>query len=172
GALGIVDLALFETAAEILGREVDVDDLIGFGEHPVGEALADLDAHDPLDRGAAREEAFEIHLLEMDAAVDDLAQGEDFEAEEQGGGVGPAVGLDQPDGDVDPARLEPMPFEQHLIGLADPGAVAEVDLEPAAVRPLDQAEEALGVGWHLAAFAHRTDGFIFFRPAPGSAPTR
>src|SRR6185295_18353596 len=123
GALGIVDPPLLEASDEVFGREIDVHDLIGLGEHPVGEALAYLDAHEPLDRvveafevldvergddvdagreqlldveiallvpaagdvrvrqlvdqddlGAAREEAFEIHLLEMDAAVDDLAQ--------------------------------------------------------------------------------------------------
>jgi hypothetical protein len=55
----------------------------------------------------------------------------DFEPVEQRLGLGPAVGLDHADHDVD-SRFPPgVGALQHLVGLADPGSGADEDLQPA-----------------------------------------
>ena len=49
GPLGRVDLAGLQPLEQVLGRDVDVDDLVGLGQHAVGEPLLDLHAGGPLD---------------------------------------------------------------------------------------------------------------------------
>ena len=52
--------------------------------------------------------------------------------------------LDDADDHVHALPLEPLALLQHLVGLADAGGEAEVDLEPAALLLADQGEELLG----------------------------
>ena len=49
GAIGRVDLAGLHPLQQVLGRDVDVDDLVGLAQHAVGEPLLDLHAGGPLD---------------------------------------------------------------------------------------------------------------------------
>ena len=49
GPIGRVDLAGLHPLEQVLGRDVDVDDLVGLGQHAVGEPLLDLHAGGPLD---------------------------------------------------------------------------------------------------------------------------
>ena len=49
GAIGRVDLAGLEPLEQVLGRDVDVDDLVGLAQHAVGQPLLDLHAGHPLD---------------------------------------------------------------------------------------------------------------------------
>ena len=48
-AFGRVDLAFLQPAAQVFGRDVHVDDLVGLGHHAIRYAFAHLDAGDPLD---------------------------------------------------------------------------------------------------------------------------
>ena len=61
------------------------------------------------------------------AAVADLAARQELEPGELGLGLGAAVGLDEPDDDVDALGLAPARGHQHLVGLADAGRGAEED---------------------------------------------
>ena len=53
--------------------------------------------------------------------------------------------LDDADGHVHALSLEAVALLQHLVGLADAGGKAEVDLEPAALLVADQRQELLGL---------------------------
>ena len=62
------------------------------------------------------------------------------------------VRLDETDHDVDAACLERVRLLQHAVGLADAGGEPDVELQPPALRLLDQLEEVLrrAVGWSAA----------------------
>ena len=60
------------------------------------------------------------------------------------GSLGAAVGLDQPDHDVDALRFEPVPFAEHRVRLADSRGRAKIDLEPASRLAANQVQELLG----------------------------
>ncbi len=55
-----------------------------------------------------------------------------------------AVCFEQSDDHVDPLGLETVAFLEHLIGLADPCAVTEVDLQAAALAASDHPEKCIG----------------------------
>ena len=57
--------------------------------------------------------------VELDAAVGDRPAGHDLQAVEQLGGLGPAVGLDEPDDDVGAALGAAVGLAEHGVGLAD-----------------------------------------------------
>ena len=179
-ALGGIDLAFLEPFPQVLGRQVDVDDLVGLGEDGIRETLPDLDAHGALDHvvealqvldvegrddvdpggqdvldilvpfrvpasgdvgvgqlvderdlGLAGQNGVHVHLFHGDAVILLAAPGNDFQPAGEFGDLRPAVRLEQSDDDVDPPALQPVAFLEHLVGLADPGAVAEIDLQPA-----------------------------------------
>ena len=191
--LGGIDLAGLQPLAEVFGREVDVDDLVGHGDHVVGKAFLDANARGPLDdvvqalqvldveRGdhadAGAEEFFhvlvalgvaaaggvgvgqlvdqrdgrpagehgvEVHLLQHDAAVLDPAARHLLQLADLGDGLRPAVGLDEADHHVDALPPQAVAFLEHVVGLADAGGKAEVDLQPAALLPADEVEKKLG----------------------------
>ena len=119
---------------------------------------------DEADRRPAGEDRVEVHLAEGDAPVLDLAGRDDRQVADLLGGLGPAVGLDDPDGDVDPLLPEPLPLAEHRVGLAHAGRRAEVDLEPPPLLAADQVEELLGRG------AGRLDGHGRWSPGSGGGP--
>ena len=188
-----VDLPLLQTLAEVLGRQVDVHELVRLAEHRIRYPLADLDVGrllhhvveafqvldvqrgddvDPLgqdvldilvpfgvpaagdigvrqfvdegDLGLPGEDGVEVHLLEDHAPVFLAASRDDVESLDQLRGFRPAVGLHQPDDDVDPLVFQAVPLQEHLVRLPDAGAVPEVYLQPAAPRAADQSEEGVG----------------------------
>ena len=57
--------------------------------------------------------------------------------------LGAAVRLDHADDHVDALPLQTVRLLQHLVGLADAGGEAEVDLQPAALLLANQAQEVL-----------------------------
>ena len=77
----------------------------------------------------ARDDGVQIHLVDLDATVHDLPARDHLQPLQQAFRLLPAVGLHQADRDIDAVFLEPLAFQQHLVGLAHPGAVAQVDLE-------------------------------------------
>ena len=99
---------------------------------------------DQADGRPARQDGVDVHLAEGHAAVLDDAGRDDLEVADLLLGLGAAVGLDQADDDVDPLRLEPVPFAEHRVGLAHAGRRAQVDLEPAPRLAADQVQELLG----------------------------
>jgi hypothetical protein len=60
------------------------------------------------------------------------------------GGLGPVTGFHPARDHVNALLLQAVAFQEHLPGLADPGAVARIDLELAALGPADEAQEAEG----------------------------
>ena len=58
-------------------------------------------------------------------------------------GLGAAVRLDEAEHDVDAALLQRVRLLEHAVGLADARGEADVELEPAALRALDELEEVL-----------------------------
>jgi len=149
-----IDLSLQQALAEILGRQVDVHELVRLAEHRVRYPLPDLDVGrflhdvveafqmldvqcgddvDPLGQdildilvpfgipasgdigvrqfvdegnlGFPCQDGGKIHLLEDHAPVFLTAARDDFESLDQPRGFRAAVGLHQPDDDVDPFVL-------------------------------------------------------------------
>ena len=100
--------------------------------------------------GAAGQGCVKVELLESDAAILQAAPRELRHALEQGGGLGPAVGLDHADHDVHALPGLGARRLQHGVGLAHAGRGAEEDLEaPAARLPLllaNPGEQGFGVG--------------------------
>ena len=83
------------------------------------------------DGGPAGQHGVDVHLLQHDAAIFDAAARNLFELADLGDGLRPAVGLDETDHHVDALPPQPVALLQHVVGLADPGGEAEVDLQPA-----------------------------------------
>ena len=114
---------------------------------------------DDRDLRLAREDGVEVHLLDGDAAILDLAPRHVLEARDELRGLGAAVRLDEAEHDVDAALLERVRLLEHAVGLADAGGEADVELEPPALAPLDELEEVFGtlVGWlpHCGRLARR-----------------
>src|SRR6185312_2978882 len=93
-----------------------------------------------------RENRVHIHLVECDAAVRDMATRHDFEITDQGGGIGSAMRLDEPDHDVQPARSHRVRLGEHAIRLADARCGPDVHLELAAPALANQLQEIRRVG--------------------------
>ena len=79
--------------------------------------------------GPPGQDRVQVHLLEDDAAVLHLAPGDDLQALDEFGRLCPSMGLHQPHDDIDPLPLQAVAFLEHLPGLADPGPIAEIDLQ-------------------------------------------
>ena len=54
------------------------------------------------------------------------------------------MGLDEADDDVHAALLQGMGLFEHAVGLADAGGKTEIDLQPAALGPLDDSRKSYG----------------------------
>ena len=94
-------------------------------------------------RAADGEHGVEVHFLQHDAAILDAAARHLLQLADLRRGLGPAMRLDDADDHVDALPFEPLAFLQHLVGLADAGREAEIDLEPAALLFADQRQELL-----------------------------
>src|SRR5438445_5787229 len=92
----------------------------------------------------AGEDGVQIHLFQDHATVFDAPARHLFEIADLGGSLGAAVCLHKADDDVDSLALQALTFLQQLVGLADAGCEAEINLEPAALLLPDQGEKVLG----------------------------
>ncbi len=101
---------------------------------------------DQNDSRASSEHGVEVHFLQDDSAILDPAARHLFESVDQGGGLGPAMRLDETDDDVHALVAQALSFLQHLERLADAGGEAEVDLEPAPLLLANQRQEILRRG--------------------------
>ena len=125
--------------------------------------------------GLARERRVEIEFLERAAAVFDLAPRQDFEPLDERARLGAAMGLDEPDDDIDAFVFQAPGVLQHGVGLADAGRRAEEDLQPARSLPPERGQKRVrirasgvgSVGWgHRRSLVVMT---ILTHPAPNSA---
>ena len=78
----------------------------------------------------ARDQRIEIHLLDDLILIGDAFAGDDLEPVQQRLGLGPPVGLDDADHDVDAGFLPGMRALQHFVGLADARGRADENLQP------------------------------------------
>ncbi len=191
-ALARIHLPRAQPILQVLGRQIDVHDLIGQAEDVVRDALLDLDpgaafhdvietfemlnvqGGDDVDAGlqqflhvlitlavaAARgvgvgqfvhqghlrptsEDGVEVHFFQHDAAILDAPPRHLLQIAHLCQGVGPAMRFDDADDDVDALLFEALRFLQHLVGLADAGREAQINLEPAPLLFADQRKESL-----------------------------
>src|SRR5690348_4809755 len=70
-----------------------------------------------------------VHFFEARTPVRNLFSRHDFQAVRQRHGVLPAVRLEVTDDDIDPAALELLRFDEHLIGLAHARGIAQKHLQ-------------------------------------------
>ena len=95
------------------------------GRVGVGELVDQRDLRMP------RDQRVEVHLLDgLILVLDPLAR-QDFKAVQQRLRLGPAVGLDDPDHDIDAGLQFGARALQHLVGLADAGSGTDENLQPA-----------------------------------------
>ncbi len=73
GLLGQVDLALLQSQQEVVRRQVDDDDLVGFVEHAVGHGLPHADPGDARDDVVQALEVLDVHgRPDVDAGIQQL----------------------------------------------------------------------------------------------------
>ncbi len=106
-------------------------------------------------RGLARQRGIQVELGQGAAAVLDPARRQGLQALHQRGGLGTAVGLDQPDHHIDPLGPRGLGGREHRVSLADARRCAEIDAQLAAggllLAGVEFGEEGVGVG---AGFVH------------------
>ncbi len=78
----------------------------------------------------AGEDRVDVHLFQLDAAIGNHAQRNDFEIANLVGGLLAAVCLDEADHDVDALLALEEGIVEHVIGLANAGGRAEIDAKP------------------------------------------
>ena len=98
------------------------------------------------DFGTARQDRFEIHLLEHLAAIVHGFAGYDVETLDQTLGLAPSMGFDDADDDIHTFALALLGRLQHGVGLADAGSGPEKDFQPAAILFLRSREKRIGIG--------------------------
>ena len=108
----------------------------------------------------AGQDGVEVHLFQHDAAVLDAPPRHLLQLAELRRRLGPAVRLDDADDHVHALLLQALAFLQHLVGLADAGGEAEVDLEPAALLLADQRQEMLRRRSISGIVCHGTDPIV------------
>jgi hypothetical protein len=84
------------------------------------------------DLGPAGHNGVDVHLGEADASMEDGAPGHDRQVGDLAGGLGPAMGLDEPDDHVGAPLAPAAALVEHGEGLAHTGRGAEVDPQGAA----------------------------------------
>src|SRR5690242_8551486 len=82
---------------------------------------------DERDLGMPREQAVDVHLLELTAAVDDQLARQDLQVADLLDGAPPAVGLDEADDDIGATVVPAATLVEHRERLADAGRGAEID---------------------------------------------
>ena len=75
-------------------------------------------------------DGLQVHLLQGDAAVLDLALGQLLDVADARQGVGPAVRLDEGDDDIRPLPLQLVGVLEHLVGLAHAWRRTDVHAQP------------------------------------------
>ena len=85
------------------------------------------------DLGFTGQDRIHIHFFHNHTVIFLPTSGNDFQSLGEFGDFGTAVRFEKPDDHIDPFILESMAFLKHLIGLAYPCAVAEVNLQPSAL---------------------------------------
>ena len=85
--------------------------------------------------------------------------------------------FDKSQHDIDPALFQRMGFLQHLVGFANPGGGANINLQPAAFGAFDQLEKILGslpvLGHEIVSircFFERVPNFSQMKLRTGSYP--
>ena len=106
-----------------------------------------VDEHDV---GAAGEHRVDVHLLELGAAVLDLAAGNDLEIAELLGGAGPAVRLDDADHHVGAAVVAAAALVEHRERLADAGCRTEIQTKLAPRHTTSVSHPGAGTGHYAA----------------------
>lgn len=89
----------------------------------------------------ARQDGLDVHLLQDLSLVVDFPARDDLEISDLRGRLRAAVRLDEAGDDIDAACLHRARVLEHLVGLADSGSVADVELELAPACLLDQPQE-------------------------------
>ena len=93
----------------------------------VRELVHDCDVRPP------REDRRRVHLFEPDAAVLDDSARDRLEPFDQRDRVGAPMRLEVPNHDINALGLQLVSLDQHLVGLAHTGGIAQEDLEPTAM---------------------------------------
>src|SRR5262249_49756721 len=93
-----------------------------------------IDEHD---LRMALDDRIGIHLFDHDPAIFDLPPRHELQTLDELRRLGAAMGFNKADHDIDAILLESLALHQHLIRLADAGAIAEIELEPPALRAAD-----------------------------------
>ena len=96
--------------------------------------------------GLAAQRRVDVELHQLAAAVFDRAAGQHLKPAGQGLGVLAAVGLDHAHDHIDALLQAPLADGEHLVGLADAGGHAEVDLEPATPLLPRLRQQGVGIG--------------------------
>ena len=96
--------------------------------------------------GRRGEHRVEVHLLQHDAVILDLAAGHLFQLADLRDGFRPAVGLHEADRHVDALLPQAVSLLEHFVGLAHAGGEAQVDLQPAALLAANQLKETFRIG--------------------------
>ena len=98
----------------------------------------------------AADDGLQVHFREMRAAVVDGFARHEVQAGEQRLGFDASVGFDHADDQIGAAGALLLPGPEHGVGLADPRAHAEEDLQVGALRPglllLQRGEQRIGIG--------------------------
>ena len=106
--------------------------------------------------GLSRENRLQVHLGDLDVLVFDLLPGNDREPREKGLRFGAAVGLDDPDNQVDPVPNLLLGRAEHGKRLADARAHSEEHLQLAPARAfllaVERRQKGIGIG---ALLGHR-----------------
>jgi hypothetical protein len=106
--------------------------------------------------GLAREDRLQVHLGDLDVLVFDLLRGNDREPREEGLGLGAAMGLDDPDNEVDAVPNLLLGGAEHGERLADARAHSEEHLQLAPARAfllaVERRQKGIGIG---ALLGHR-----------------
>src|SRR5262245_52788881 len=108
---------------------------------PGGVRMRELvdDAHLRL----SREDGVDVHFLQHDAAVFDLALGNDLEIADLRVGLRASVGFDEADDNVDALAPEGMGILEHRVGLANARGSANIDTQPRALGSLNPRQHLI-----------------------------
>src|SRR5262249_23773756 len=104
-AIGGVDLAGLHPLKQVFGRDVNVDDLVGFGQHAVGKPFLDLHARSAFDLVVQALKVLNVHRRDhVDSGPDQLFDVLITLGVAAAGGIGVRQLVDQADGR--PARQD------------------------------------------------------------------
>ena len=97
-------------------------------------------------RGPPLEHRIQVHLFQNDATVLDSSARHLLQIADLGNGLRPAMCLDETDHHIDALPPQPVSLLEHVVGLANPGGEAKIDLQPAALLATNEIKETLRLG--------------------------